>query len=69
MSKTRGLIKMQGWFNRNQQKADWKLLIKLTGKNIKEPDWNLSVKKIDKYMEEVCKENSIDFAKQVEAQG
>lgn len=69
MSRTQGLIKVQHIFNRSQQKADWRLLKMKTGKQLNEPDWVLSVKKIDKYMEQVCKENGIDFNKEICGRG
>ena len=57
----KGLIKVTSYYNRIQQKKDWDLILYLTGKELKEPDWNLSVKKIDKYMEGVCKDHHINF--------
>lgn len=69
MSRTKGLIKMQHIFNRSQQQADWRLLKLKIGKQFNEPDWDLSVKKIDKYMESVCKESGIDFNKEICGRG
>lgn len=56
-----GLIKLTSYFNRVQQKRDWKLIVRMAEKDLQPPDWNKSVKKIDAYMEAICKEHNIDF--------
>lgn len=57
----KGLIKLTSYFNRVQQKRDWQLILSKIGKELTPPDWSKSVKKIDAYMETVCKENNIEF--------
>lgn len=60
MSSFQGLQKVQSYWNRVQQKRDWQLIIKTIGREIPAPDWTKSVKKIDNYMEEVCRQNNIN---------
>lgn len=64
MSSFKGLIKSTSIANRAQQKRDWKLICITIGKELPSPDWSKSVKKIDKYMENVCIKhglNHLDF--------
>lgn len=60
MSSFAGLQKVQSYWNRVQQKRDWQLILKTIGKEVQAPDWSKSVKKIDRYMEQVCKENGLN---------
>lgn len=60
MSSFQGLIKSTDSVNRLQQKRDWELIIRTIGKEIPPPDWTKSVKKIDKYMEKICRENNLN---------
>jgi hypothetical protein len=60
MSRTLGLIKVQSYYNRIQQKRDWQLILRTINKELPPPDFTKSVKKIDFYMEQVCKENNLN---------
>jgi hypothetical protein len=62
MSSFGGLIKQTDYWNRVQQRKDWqKINAALTklGKSAPAPDWSMSVKKVDKYFDNVCKENGL----------
>lgn len=60
MSSFGGLMKLQSYWNKVQQRRDWQLILKTIGKELPEPDWTKSVKKVDAYMENICKENNIN---------
>lgn len=61
MSKLSGLIKATDQASRIQQKRDWVFISEKTGNRYSAPDWSLSVKKIDKIMINICKENGLNY--------
>jgi hypothetical protein len=60
MSSFGGLMKVQSYWNKIQQKRDWVLIVKTIGQELQEPDWSKSVKKVDKYMEDICKKYNLN---------
>jgi len=62
MSKLGGLIKQTDYWNRVQQKREWKMILSEISGNEPDPDFTLSVKKIDKYMESVCVKYGLVFS-------
>ena len=60
MASYTGLIKTNYAVNRNQQRQDWALICRTVGKELTPPNWEASVKKVDAYMEQVCREHGLD---------
>lgn len=60
MASYTGLIKTNHAVNRAQQRADWVLICQTVGKELPAPDWSASVKKVDAYMAQVCRDHNLD---------